>query len=181
MAFLGMTFVSLCDKVLQCGTKGREHNGKLSMLEVIGLAGKRVSLKKHIEEIKRWAAEGKDDEWIGHALSSTASSVQSFRSRNGIPHYKRSTEATFASLGMSLGSEVFEGVLEEREGRYAIWFDPSVADSLAYKEGWGRLEGVEVRVTPERIVLLRHETIQVRDSDSEKSEHSEAGAQLVAG
>lgn len=121
------------------------------------MAGKRVSLKKSVEEVRRWAAEGKDDEWIARALGSTASSVQSFRSRNGIPHYKRSTEATFASLGMNRGSEVYEGVLEKRDGRYAIWFDPSVADSDSYREGWETLERVEVRVSPERIILLRRE------------------------
>jgi hypothetical protein len=119
------------------------------------LSGKRVSLKKSLREIRQWAAEGKDDERIADALGSTASSVQSFRSRNGIPHYKRSTEATFASLGISTGSEVYEGVLEEREGRYAIWFDPGVSDSEAYGESWGNLERIEVRVSPEKIVLLR--------------------------
>ena len=120
------------------------------------MAGKRVSLKKSVEDVRRWAAEGKDDEWIASALGSTASSVQSFRSRNGIPHYKRSTEATFASLGLDTGAESYEGVVEERDGRYAIWFDPSVLDSLPY-EAWKRLENVEVRVSPERIVLLTHE------------------------
>lgn len=120
------------------------------------MAGKRVSLKKSIEDVRRWAAEGKDDEWIAGALGSTASSVQSFRSRNGIPHYKRSTEATFASLGLDTGAEKYEGVVEERDGRYAIWFDPSVLDSLPY-EAWKRLENVEVRVSPERIVLLASE------------------------
>lgn len=119
------------------------------------MSGKRVSLKKSLQEIRRWAAEGKDDEWIADALGSTASSVQSFRSRNGIPHYKRSTEATFASLGIGTGSEVYEGVLEERDGRYAVWFDPSVSDSAAYGKSWGELERIEVRVGPEKIILLR--------------------------
>lgn len=138
------------------------------------MAGKRVSLKKSVEEVRRWAAEGKDDEWIAQALGSTASSVQSFRSRNGIPHYKRSTEATFASLGMSTGSEVYEGVLEERNGRYAIWFDPEVAESLAYQKGWKSLEGVEVRISPERIVLLCHEEPSqgAQETDGESSSAS---------
>lgn len=139
-------------------------------------AGKRVSLKKSIEEVRRWAAEGKDDEWIGNALGTTASSVQSFRSRNGIPHYKRSTEATFASLGISSGSMVYEGVLEKRDGRYAIWFDPSVTDSVAYEEGWKSLEGVEVRVTPERIVLLRREGSAL---ETYKSASTEAAAETA--
>ena len=120
------------------------------------MTGKRVSLKKSVEDVRRWAAEGKDDEWIASALGSTASSVQSFRSRNGIPHYKRSTEATFASLGLDTGAEKYEGVVEERDGRYAIWFDPSVLDSLPYG-AWKSFENVEVRVSPERIVLLARE------------------------
>lgn len=119
------------------------------------MAGKRVSLKKSLKEIRQWAAEGKDDEQIAEVLGSTASSVQSFRSRNGIPHYKRSTEATFASLGLSTGPEVYEGVLEERNGRYAIWFDPGVSDSASYGDNWGSLERIEVRVSPEKLVLLR--------------------------
>lgn len=130
------------------------------------MPGKRISLKKSVQDIRRWAAEGKDDEWIANALGSTASSVQSFRSRNGIPHYKRSTEATFASLGMSSGSEVYEGVLEKRGDRYAVWFDPSLADSAPYGEGWRDLEGVEVRVSPERIILRRRREIPT-DHDSE--------------
>jgi hypothetical protein len=135
-------------------------------------------LKKSVEEIRRWAAESKDDEWIARALGSTASSVQSFRSRNGIPHYKRSTEATFASLGMTTGSEVYEGVLEERDGRYAIWFDPGVSDSAAYGEGWKDLESVEVRVSPEKIILLRHvgET-EPEDHGASVRDPAETGAQ----
>lgn len=133
-----------------------------------------------MEDVRRWAAEGKDDEWIAGALGSTASSVQSFRSRNGIPHYKRSTEATFASLGMSTGGETYEGVLEERGGRYAIWFDPSVADSIPY-EFWQKLEGVEVRVSPERIILLRREASEPEDSRVAGSvEVAGAGARTTA-
>ena len=146
------------------------------------MPGKRVSLKKSVEEVRRWAAEGKDDEWIACALGSTASSVQSFRSRNGIPHYKRSTEATFASLGMSTGSEVYEGVLEERDGRYAVWFDPSVADSASYGEGgWESLDGVEVRVSPERIILLRREPVRSEGHEVTGDTHGEtvAGAGMA--
>lgn len=144
------------------------------------MAGKRVSLKKSVEEVRRWAAEGKDDEWIAKALGSTASSVQSFRSRNGIPHYKRSTEATFASLGMSTGSETYEGVLEERDGRYAVWFDPSVADSASYEAGWKSLEGVEVRVSPERIVILRREPAEPQAPEAGAGETPEpTGASMA--
>lgn len=130
------------------------------------MAGKRVSLKKSVEEVRRWAAEGRDDEWIANALGSTASSVQSFRSRNGIPHYKRSTEATFASLGMDTGSEVYEGVLEQRNGRYAIWLDPSAADSDTYRKVWEEVESVEVRVSPERIILLRREQAAAEEREA---------------
>lgn len=134
------------------------------------MSGKRVSLKKSLEEIRRWAAEGRDDEWIARAVGSTASSVQSFRSRNDIPHYKRSTEAIFASLGISTGSETYEGVLEERDGRYAIWFDPGVSDSASYREGWGSLERVEVRISPDRIVLLRREEAGVQSEQAAPAE-----------
>ena len=48
---------------------------------------KRVSLRKFVEDIRRWVEEGKSDDWIASALGTSASSVQSFRSRNAI--YRR--------------------------------------------------------------------------------------------
>ena len=49
----------------------------------------RVSLRKFVDDVKRWVDEGKSDEWIASALGTSPSSVQSFRSRNGI--YRKSS------------------------------------------------------------------------------------------
>ena len=56
-----------------------------------------------------WVDEGKTDEWIADALGTSASSVQSFRSRNDIYRRERSR---------SEPESVFEGVLDhgERDG-----------------------------------------------------------------
>ena len=48
---------------------------------------KRIALKQHMEKITEWVDAGKTDEWIADALGTSASSVQSVRSRNGI--YRR--------------------------------------------------------------------------------------------
>ena len=45
---------------------------------------KRIALKPHIDQIREWVNAGKADEWIADALGTSASSVQSFRSRNDI-------------------------------------------------------------------------------------------------
>lgn len=52
----------------------------------VGMAGprKRVSLKPHVGRIREWTEAGKADDWIADALGTSASSVQAFRSRNGI-------------------------------------------------------------------------------------------------
>jgi hypothetical protein len=47
----------------------------------------RVSIRKFIEDIRRWVDEGRSDDWIASALGTSPSSVQSFRSRNNI--YRR--------------------------------------------------------------------------------------------
>ena len=47
----------------------------------------RVSLRKFIDDIRRWVEEDRSDEWIASALGTSPSSVQSFRSRNAI--YRR--------------------------------------------------------------------------------------------
>lgn len=51
------------------------------------MGNRRVALKPHVERIRHWVDEGRDDEWIAQELNTTASSVQSFRSRNQI--YRR--------------------------------------------------------------------------------------------
>src|SRR5215208_3025675 len=43
---------------------------------------KRIALKPHMDRIREWVETGKTDDWIADALGTSASSVQSFRSRN---------------------------------------------------------------------------------------------------
>ena len=107
---------------------------------------KRIALKPHMGQIREWVDAGKTDEWIADALGTSASSVQSFRSRNDIYRRERSTTREPAS--------VFEGVLDhgERDG-WGMWFDPSVADDPIWKEHWANVDSVVVKVTEDSIVL----------------------------
>ena len=50
---------------------------------------KRIALKPHMDRIREWVETGKSDEWIADALGTSASSVQSFRSRNDISRRER--------------------------------------------------------------------------------------------
>ena len=108
----------------------------------------RVSLRKFTDDIRRWVDEGRSDNWIASALGTSASSVQSFRSRNAI--YRRGATSTpydpqeFSS---------YEGVLEG-EGP-GVWFDPEVGNDPRWQKRWSGTERVELRLTPTRIVLLR--------------------------
>lgn len=107
---------------------------------------KRIALKPHIKEIREWVDAGKTDDWIADALGTSASSVQSFRSRNDI--YRRER-----GVAREPGS-VFEGVLDhgERDG-WGMWFDPSVADDPIWKEHWAGIDAVMVKVAEDSIVL----------------------------
>ena len=98
---------------------------------------KRIALKPHIERIREWVDEGKTDEWIADALGTSASSVQSFRSRNDIYRRDRTTHEPVS---------VFEGVLDhgEQDG-WGMWFDPAVADDPIWKEHWAGVESVRER------------------------------------
>ena len=108
----------------------------------------RVSLRKFIDDIHRWVEEGRSDEWIASALGTSPSSVQSFRSRNAI--YRRAKTSTpydpqdFSS---------YEGVLEP-EGP-GLWLDPQIGNDKRWQKRWSGTERVELRLTPNRIVLLR--------------------------
>jgi len=106
---------------------------------------KRIALKPHITQIREWVDAGKTDEWIADALGTSASSVQSFRSRNDI--YRR-------DRGSREPASVFEGVLDhgERDG-WGLWFDPAVADDPIWKEYWSGVESVVVKVAEDSIVL----------------------------
>ncbi len=106
---------------------------------------KRIALKPHIERIREWVDEGRTDEWIADALGTSASSVQSFRSRNDIYRRDRATHEPVS---------VFEGVLDhgEQDG-WGMWFDPAVADDPIWKEHWAGVESVVVKVAEDAIVL----------------------------
>jgi cold shock CspA family protein len=106
---------------------------------------KRIALKPHIKEIREWVDAGKTDEWIADALGTSASSVQSFRSRNDIYRRERGTREPMS---------VFEGVLDhgERDG-WGMWFDPAVADDPVWKEHWVGVDSVVVKVAEDSIVL----------------------------
>ena len=112
----------------------------------------RVSLRKYMDDVKRWVDEGKSDEWIASALGTSASSVQSFRSRNSI--YRKDLKAAFAD---PIDYESYEGVLEPDGGPGlppGAWFDPAVADDPRWQGRWSRVGRVEVRLSPTKIVLL---------------------------
>ncbi|MGH3088660.1 MAG: cold-shock protein [Rubrobacteraceae bacterium] len=106
---------------------------------------KRIALKPHMERIREWVQAGKGDDWIADALGTSASSVQSFRSRNDI--YRRER--------VSLEPEsVFEGVLDhgEQDG-WGLWLDPAVAEDPIWKEHWSEVDAVVVKVAEDVIVL----------------------------
>jgi cold shock CspA family protein len=106
---------------------------------------KRIALKPHMEQIREWVEAGKTDDWIADALGTSASSVQSFRSRNYI--YRR-------ERGPREPESVFEGVLDhgERDG-WGLWLDPAVAEDPIWKEHWAGVEAVTVKVAEDSIVL----------------------------
>jgi cold shock CspA family protein len=106
---------------------------------------KRIALKPHMEEIREWVEAGKTDDWIADALGTSASSVQSFRSRNDI--YRR-------ERGSREPESVFEGVLDhgERDG-WGLWLDPAISEDPIWKEHWAGVEAVIVKVAEDSIVL----------------------------
>ena len=109
----------------------------------------RVSLRKFVEDIRRWVEEGRSDDWIASALGTSASSVQSFRSRNAIDR-REATSTPYDPQDFSS----YEGVLEP-EGP-GVWFDPEIGSDPRWQERWKDTERVQLRITPSRIVLLRH-------------------------
>ncbi len=125
----------------------------------------RVSLRKFMDDVKRWVDEGRSDDWIASALGTSSSSVQSFRSRNGI--YRK-------NLGAALAEPVdygaYEGVIERDgtpNGAPGTWFDPAVADDLRWQRHWSRIGKVEVRLSPTKIVIVgRGKRGQVNGSDN---------------
>lgn len=122
---------------------------------------RRVALTTHKQQIEQWVGEGRSDAWIGSALGTTPSSVQSFRSRHDISRaskhspYNRSGADAEAEAEAESESSVFEGVLEHGEGEsgYGLWLDPAVADDPAFQRGFSGVADVQVRVEESRIVL----------------------------
>jgi hypothetical protein len=108
----------------------------------------RISLRKFVDDIRRWVDEGRSDEWIASALGTSPSSVQSFRSRNAI--YRRGNVST---LNDPQDYAAYEGVLESSGP--GVWFDPGIEDDPRWKKRWNDAERVELRLTPTRIVLVR--------------------------
>lgn len=114
---------------------------------------KRIALKPHMEQIKEWVDDGKSDDWIADALGTSASSVQSFRSRNDI--YRR--ERLYREP-----ESVFEGVLDKGESDgWGLWLDPAVSDDPIWREHWANVDAVVVKVAEDAIVLEAD-----RDGDS---------------
>ena len=108
----------------------------------------RVSLRKFVDDIRRWVEEGRSDDWIASALGTSPSSVQSFRSRNAI--YRRGAGST---LHDPQDYASYEGVVEANGS--GIWFDPAVSDDPRWQKRWSGAERVELRLSPTKIVLLR--------------------------
>jgi cold shock CspA family protein len=110
---------------------------------------KRVALRPHLREIEAWVREGRTDAWIADALGTSASSVQSFRSRNGIHrHHGKGTREP---------EGVFEGVLDHGEGEgWGLWLDPEVAEDPIWREHWAGVESLVVKLAEDRIVLEAH-------------------------
>jgi hypothetical protein len=108
----------------------------------------RVSLRKFIDDIRRWVEEDRSDEWIASALGTSPSSVQSFRSRNAI--YRRGGGST---LHEPKDYSSYEGVLEPAGP--GVWFDPEISNDPRWQKRWNNIERVELRLTPTKMVLVR--------------------------
>lgn len=108
---------------------------------------KRIALKPHMKQIREWVDAGKTDDWIADALGTSASSVQSFRSRNDIYRRERGSRE-------GLPGNVFEGVLDhgDRDG-YGLWLDPAVSEDPVWQEHWAGVDSVLVKISEDSIIL----------------------------
>jgi hypothetical protein len=123
-------------------------------LEVVAGVGinQRVSLRKFVDDVKRWVDEGRSDDWIASALGTSSSSVQSFRSRNGI--YRKNPGAALAEPS---DYEAYEGVIEFSglpDRALGTWFDPAVADDPRWQRHWSQVGKVEVRLSPTKVIIV---------------------------
>lgn len=118
---------------------------------------RRVSLSKHRNEIEQWVSQGRADEWIANALGTSQSSVQSFRSRNGIMRQRNRKSTTVPDdkhdENRTHPEHVYEGVLDQGEDGYGLWLDPAVVDDPLFREGFSSVSDVRVLIEPDRIVL----------------------------
>jgi hypothetical protein len=134
----------------------------LEALQGMGI-NQRVSLRKFVDDIKRWVDEGRSDDWIASALGTSSSSVQSFRSRNSI--YRKDPGSALAE---PTNYETYEGVLEVDggpKGSPGAWFDPAIADNSRWQNRWSQVDKVEIRLSPSKIILVRR---GVRQADPER-------------
>ncbi len=132
---------------------------------------KRIALKPHMKQIREWVDAGKTDDWIADALGTSASSVQSFRSRNDIYRRDRSLREP---------GSTFEGVLDhgEREG-WGLWFDPSVADDPIWREYWSKVDSVVVKVAEDFIILEASSSGGQQQDQQEEGVDGDAGLQTT--
>ena len=133
-------------------------SSELNLQPASGAASKkrRVALTPHKSEIERWVSQGYSDSWIGSALGTSPSSVQSFRSRHEIYRVLRGqpAEASGGEDGSEQDQSVFEGVLEHgQESGYGLWLDPAVAEDPLFKRGFSGVSDINVSIEEERIVL----------------------------
>ena len=132
---------------------------------------KRIALKPHMKQIREWVDAGKTDDWIADALGTSASSVQSFRSRNDI--YRRDRP-------LREPGSTFEGVLDhgERDG-WGLWFDPSVADDPIWREYWSKVDSVVVKVA-EDFIILESSSSEARQQGQQGEIDGGAGLETTA-
>lgn len=114
----------------------------------------RVSLRRFMEDIRRWVEEGRSDDWIASALGTTPSSVQSFRSRNAIYRKSGPEEQLPESLVEPDDYALYEGVVETGE-LIGVWIDPAIEDDPRWKRRWASAEKLDLYLLPDRIVLVR--------------------------
>ena len=128
---------------------------------------KRIALKPHMDRIREWVEAGKTDDWIADALGTSASSVQSFRSRNDI--YRR-------ERGPREPEVLFEGVLDHGENDgWGLWLDPAVAEDPIWKQHWAGVDAVVVKVAEDSIVL-EPDAGEAADTDGDSGAWAPAAA-----
>ncbi len=129
---------------------------------------KRIALKPHMTEIREWVDAGKTDDWIANALGTSASSVQSFRSRNDIYRREKSGREP---------ESTFEGVLDhgERDG-WGLWLDPAIAEDPIWKEYWAGVDAVIVKVAEDSIVL----EIDMQSDSMDSADNGSSGIEQLA-